>query len=176
MRRFSLTVIAGVALALLPLAHARNSEPVEAKVDALAFIAGSWEGELFGGRGQEHWIAPQGGAMVGSFILTWPDNDRRIYELLLIEQEGEHVTMCFRHFSPGMELWEAEIDAPLRFVLIESEPKRAVFQSPDYAQQPSRFIFEVNDDRSVLSVTVQSTDSEWNIKDGFEVAYQRVHN
>jgi len=167
-------LVAVVGVFSAALSGAQGAEPIDADIGALSFIAGSWEGELFGGHGREHWMGPQGGAMVGSFILTWPENDRRLYELLLIEQEGPHVVMVFRHFNPGMELWEAEKDAPLRFVLTEAAERRAVFRSPDVSQQPALLAFEVSEDDETLTVTVASLAPDGSIAESFQVEYGRV--
>lgn len=152
-----------------------NEAPVLAPgVRDLAFIAGDWRGELFGGLADETWMAPREGTMVGSFRLLWPDSGRRLYELLIIEDTPEgDVRLHFRHFDRGMELWEAEIAAPLSFVLVEVGARRAVFEASDPAQEPARFVFEGDAAGNALTVRVESLDAEGGVRDSFEAHYTR---
>ena len=163
------------------LASAAASQAGEAEaaspppsVADLAFIAGDWQGELFGGVADEAWMPPREGTMVGSFRLLWPDSGRRLYELLIIEDTPEGtVNLNFRHFNPGMKLWEAEIEAPLSFVLKEAAPRQAVFEAQDRAQEPARFVFEGDAAGTTLTVRVESLDAEGEVRESFEAHYTR---
>ncbi len=163
--------LAIVVVALLPLLSV--SEEPRFELDQLSFIAGEWEGELFGGHAEESWMPPHGGSMVGSFRLTWPERGKRLYELFLIEEEADgSIALVFRHFGPGMTLWKNEVDAPLRFVLTELSASRAVFAAPDKAQKPGRFIFESAKGGKALHITVQTLGEDGQVAEEFRADYR----
>jgi hypothetical protein len=113
-------------------------------------------------------MPPRAGTMLGSFRLTWPESRKRLYEFLIIEEaENGEVVMNFRHFGPRMELWKNEVEAPLSFVLVEAGPGRAVFEAPDRAQKPARFIFESDETGRSLTIVVESLDAGGETEDSF---------
>jgi hypothetical protein len=166
----TLFVLSAVAL----LGAAGAEEPPAPSVESVAFIAGTWHGELFGGEADESWMPPRAGTMLGSFRLTWPESGKRLYEFLIIEEaENGEVVMNFRHFGPRMELWKNEVEAPLSFVLVEAGPGRAVFEAPDRAQKPARFIFESDETGRSLTIVVESLDAGGETEDSFTAEYTR---
>lgn len=162
-----------LTLLILPLvvSPAWAEEPGPS-IEDLAFFAGSWHGELFGGKADETWMAPRDGTMIGVFRLTW-DDGRKLYELLIIEEVEGEVKMVFRHFGAGMELWEREIERPNRFALVEQGENFAVFDAPDRSQEPARFRFERDPETDKLTVTVTSLDDEGQVKESFDAVYER---
>ena len=171
MRKLALLTLTLVGLTLVvSTARARESS---SSIEALAFFAGSWHGELFDGKADETWMAPRDGTMVGVFRLTW-DDGRKLYELLTIEESDGEVKMVFRHFGPGMELWEREIEQPNRFTLVEVGENLAVFDAPDRSQEPARFRFERDPMSDTLTVTVASLDEAGQVKESFAAVYERL--
>ncbi len=167
--------LVGLAVVGLLLASPAGSDDKGAVgVEDLSFIAGSWHGELFGGRADETWMAPRDGTMVGVFRLTW-DDGRRLYELLVIEANEEGaVEMVFRHFGAGMELWPREIEKPNRFELVEVGKNLAVFDAPDRSQEPARFRFALDPESDRLTVTVSSLDEDGKVEESFDAVYERL--
>lgn len=134
MQRIVLTVFL-VALAFVSPARAAD-DPVS--VDDLGWMAGTWQGELFGSHAEERWSAPAGAHMLGVFHL-WTDEKPSVYELLEISESvndaGERrVHLRFKHFHPGtIEPWEKE--APLEFLLSELDGQRALFTATSEEQR-----------------------------------------
>ena len=89
--------------------------PTLATIDDLAWMAGSWAGQVDGDPVDEHWTSPAGGMMMGMF--RWLKNDRLYYsELLVIEPAAEGLVLRLKHFDPGLNGWEEKgmaIDYPL---------------------------------------------------------------
>ena len=80
-----------------------------ARVADFAWLAGRWTGEGMGGRIDEAWSPPDGGAMVGYFRLVKGDKPV-FYEILtLIEVEGS-VEMRLKHVNADMTGWEEKND------------------------------------------------------------------
>lgn len=94
-------------------------------VDDLAWLAGRWQGEAFGGRFEETWAAPVGGTMLGMFRLD-RQGGPAFYELCLILEVDGRIEMRVKHFGPGLEGWETK-DESLRFPLQRASPDVAEF-------------------------------------------------
>ena len=96
-----------------------------ARVGDLAWLEGRWTGEGLGGRIEETWSSPDGGAMVGYFRLV-KDGKPVFYEILtLIEVEGS-VEMRLKHVNPDMTGWEEKKDF-VTFKLVKHDATGAYF-------------------------------------------------
>ncbi len=96
------------------------------ELDDLAWIAGHWGGDAFGGQVEEAWFSPAGRSMSGSFRLIREDL-AIMYELLLIEQDDDgEIFYRFKHVSRGWEPWE---ETRLEYRLTELEGRKATFRS-----------------------------------------------
>ena len=76
-----------------------------ASLEDFAWLAGRWTGDGLGGRTEELWAPPDGGAMVGVFRLI-RDGEPVFYEMLTIADFGEGFAMRLKHFHPDMKGWE----------------------------------------------------------------------
>ncbi|MDE2879934.1 DUF6265 family protein [Candidatus Palauibacter soopunensis] len=95
-------------------------------LDELAWIAGHWGGDAFGGQIEEAWFSPAGRSMSGSFRLV-RDGLAVMYELLLLEQDDDgEIYYRFKHISRGWEPWE---ETRLEYRLTALEGRRATFRS-----------------------------------------------
>ena len=147
-----------------------DAKPVKAKLSDMAWMAGTWSGPGLGGQTEEHWTAPGGGSMLGMFRLVNKDGKANVFELLLIEQEGEHVKYRFRHFGPGHKPWEKP-DKPLEFDLIEVSESRALFES-SVQTNPKRITYRrVGDDE--LRIRVQG-EKDGKLGTGRELVWKRA--
>lgn len=170
----STTAVLIIIAAIASLTSVSVAQSAGHRIEELAFITGSWQGPLFGGDADETWMPPRDGTMVGVFRLTWPDNDRKIYELFLAEEVDDRVVMTFRHFSPLMEAWEHEIGKPNMFEMVESGDTYAVFDAPDKTQKPGRLTFRLSDEGQ-LQILVESFEDDGTIsEERFEAVYDRV--
>jgi hypothetical protein len=116
-------------------------------LDDLAWMTGTWRGGDGATTIEEHWSAPIGENMVGSFRLL-QDGQPVFYELLAIELEGEVPTMRLRHFDPGLRAWERRRGA-LSFSLMEHEEGRARFVDQAHDKQ---LVYQRDGDQLVIQL------------------------
>jgi hypothetical protein len=96
-----------------------------ARVADLAWLAGSWTGEGLGGRIDEVWSVPGGGAMVGYFRLV-RDGKPVFYEILTLLESDGSVELRLKHVNPDMTGWE-EKSAFVTFKLVKHDATGAYF-------------------------------------------------
>ncbi len=116
------------------------SEPGTSSVDDLAWLAGRWHGEAFGGTFEETWNPPSGGTMVGLFKLL-RDGRPEMYELMRIAEVDGRVVLEVKHFSTDFTAWE-ERDESVRFPLLEARDGYAAFDG---------LVFERQDDGAIVA-------------------------
>jgi hypothetical protein len=96
-----------------------------ARVADLAWLEGRWTGKGLGGRIEESWSGPDGGAMLGYFRLV-KDGKPVFYVILtLLENEGS-VEMRLKHVNPDMTGWE-EKNGFVTFKLVKHDDTGAYF-------------------------------------------------
>lgn len=88
-------------------------------LDDLHWIVGNWTGTIFGEQFEEVWNPPSAGSMVGMFKVL--DNSVvSFYELQLITQDIDGITLKVKHFNPDFSAWEEKADyASFRFIGME---------------------------------------------------------
>ena len=97
----------------------------EATIEDIAWLAGYWQGEAFGGSFEDVWSAPSAGTMMGMFKV-FQDDAPSFYELqLMVEQEGS-LAWLVKHFSADFTAWE-EKEAFVTFPLIRLTEDTAFF-------------------------------------------------
>ncbi len=133
MRSVLFFVVATAAVA----AAAAETAPA---VDDVAWLAGAWRGEAFGGTFEETWNPPSGGAMVGMFKLL-RDGEIQMYEIMRIAPVDGRVVLEVKHFSADFVAWE-EKDESTRFPLVEARDGYAAFDG---------LVFERQEDGSVVA-------------------------
>jgi len=125
-------------LALAPLAGLLALEPAptssaapaavlrDVSIDDAAWLAGRWEGELFGGFAEEQWSLPADGAMMGMFRHVQGDRVG-FYEFFLLKEDEEHgLVLRLKHFHPDLVGWEEKGDF-VEFPLIEASENELIF-------------------------------------------------
>ena len=90
-----------------------------ATLDDVAWLAGSWTGEAFGGTFEEVWNPPSAGSMVGLFK-TIGDDEVGFYEILLLVEEEGSLSLKVKHFSADFTAWEDKEDY-VRFRFVKAE-------------------------------------------------------
>jgi hypothetical protein len=166
-----ITAAAGLALAM-PRTEARQQPHSEAPpaavagaatpaspatIDSLAFLAGTWAGEMHGSYVEETWSRPRGNNIVGSFRWLRPDGRPILFEILTITEEEAVLRLRLRHYSPTLAGKE-ERDKPMTLKLAESGPARVVFSAEKDAGDLAQIAYEVLDD--VLTITVAFTQPD----------------
>ena len=123
-----------------PVGHGASAAPTPAArtpaidLEELAWIAGHWGGDAFGGQIEEAWFSPAGRSMSGSFRLV-RDGLAVMYELLLLEQDDDgEIYYRFKHVGRGWEPWE---ETRLEYRLTALEGRKATFRSTAEAPPPN---------------------------------------
>lgn len=95
-------------------------------LDAVAWLAGAWEGALGDDPVTEAWFPPADGTMVGLF--RWEKGGKvYLYELMRLAETPDGVTLEIKHFGGDFTGWEEKDEAAL-FDLVEVTPAgKAVF-------------------------------------------------
>ena len=129
-----------------------SSAPVKATVDQLSWVAGAWTGTLGERTVEQHWSAPRAGSIIAMYR-SIQANRPTLYELLAIEQSGEHVVLRIKHFAPGPGLVGREAkDESIDHTLVTLSDRTAVFEGGTPAS-PVRVTFN-SPDADTLNITV----------------------
>ena len=104
------------------------------QVADLAWLAGHWRGEGFGGIVEEVWTPPLAGSMLGMFRHI-KEGKLAFQEIVMLTEEDGVVTMKVKHFTPEFVSWESKEEA-VDFRLERLGNREAffrglTFQSPD---------------------------------------------
>jgi hypothetical protein len=97
----------------------------EATIGDVAWIAGHWVGDAFGGIGEEIWTEPAGGAMMGMYRIV-KDGQVGFYEFLTISEVDTSLVFRLKHFHADLKGWE-EKDDMVTFPLVKIGDGHAYF-------------------------------------------------
>ncbi|MEM8485311.1 MAG: DUF6265 family protein [Bacteroidota bacterium] len=103
----------------------KDSTSPAASINQIAWIAGHWNGEAFGGQIEEIWSAPAGGAMMGMFRLIQGD-EVGFYELMTLLEEAGSLAFRLKHFNKDLTGWE-EKDETVTMPLVALDENIAFF-------------------------------------------------
>lgn len=106
------------------LYHASQPSP-EADLSAVAWIAGHWQGEAFGGVTEEIWTPPLGGSMMCAFKLV-VGGQVQFYEIVTLVEIEKTLLLRLKHFHGNLSGWE-EKDETVDFKLVRVEPDKVFF-------------------------------------------------
>lgn len=146
---------AGALSAALMMAGAA-SRPGDGSIGALAFMAGSWRGQIEGGVAEEQWRAPEGNNAVGMFRWLKPDGTPIMFEMMALTQEPEGVFLRLVHFNGKLVAREGK-DEAVTLRLAESGANRAVFKGVDGEQRVASAGYEVKGE--ALHVSIHFVDA-----------------
>jgi len=107
------------------LSFDENESSPNAQIEDVAWIAGHWRGEAFGGVTEEIWSPPMGNAMMAVFRLV-NENQTDFYEIETISEENGSLILRLKHFGADLKGWE-EKDETVDFPLVKLEPNKAYF-------------------------------------------------
>ncbi|WP_296315093.1 DUF6265 family protein [Winogradskyella sp. UBA3174] len=115
-----------VFLFIIPFISISQEKQLEPKLENIAWIAGTWYGEAFGGQTEEIWSEPSGGSMMASFKLI---NDGKVtfYEIEIIREVENTLILQLKHFGPNLKGWETK-DETVDFPLKEITENKVVFE------------------------------------------------
>lgn len=103
-----------------------EGERPEASITDVAWLAGSWQGEGFGGTIEEVWSDPSAGSMMGMFKLMH-NGEPSMYELELIVEEQDTLVLKVKHFEADFAAWEDK-NQFLSFRLVKLTDDAAYFE------------------------------------------------
>ena len=142
----SMSVMRLIAVALL-LSLVQNHTLLAAdstRLDALAWLAGSWSGTDNGIETEEHWTVPKGKLMLG-MNRTFRKPDKSAFEFMRIVETDSGLSLIAQ---PGGK-------SPTEFPAKEVGDKMAIFENPDH-DFPQRVIYRL-DDQGRLSARIEGT-------------------
>jgi hypothetical protein len=131
-----------VLLALVAVPVAVEAGPEAVSVEDFAWLTGTWEGTGLGGECEEVWSAPRAGAMLGLFRL-FRDGEPVFYELLLLAEDEQGLSLKVKHFSPAFSAWEEKADA-VRFGFESLEGHQARFRGLTLEREGDELRIEVS--------------------------------
>ena len=123
-----LAALVALLMPVLAAAQAPDAKPAPppAKVEQVAWMQGSWEGQGLGGTIEDLWGPPRAGVMLGAFRLTRADGKPGFYELFAIEEWEGSLRFVVKHFHPNWVGWE-EKDQALKMPLTRISADEAAF-------------------------------------------------
>ena len=103
-----------------------SNKPLEPKLENIAWIAGNWKGEAFGGQTEENWSQPSGGSMMATFKLI-KDGKVSFYEIEIIREIENTLILQLKHFNSELKGWESKDDT-VDFPLKEITKNKVIFE------------------------------------------------
>ena len=104
-----------------------DGQSPKADLNDVAWIAGHWKGEAFGGITEEFWSPPLGDSMMFAYKLT-NNNQVSLYEIGHIKQVGETLILQLKHFHGNMTAWE-EKEETVDFKLVKIQDNWVYFDN-----------------------------------------------
>ena len=111
-------------LVLLVCAPALAEGP-SAKVSDLSWMTGHYKGDTANGSLEENWAEPEGGS-IASLVRSTGGGATTMIELIVIEEEGNSLTLRLRQWDPGMK---PRAEGFQVMELIEIADKKVVFKN-----------------------------------------------
>ena len=102
-----------------------GQESPKATLADIAWLAGHWQGEAFGGITEEIWAPPLGGSMMGVFKLVSND-EVNFYEIMTIRETGGTILLQLKHFHSDLKGWETQ-DETVDFPLVKVSKNKVYF-------------------------------------------------
>jgi hypothetical protein len=91
---------------------AQDGLPPRGTLNDLAWIAGHWQCDVWGGKGEEIWTSPGAGTMLGMFR-HFAGDKVTVYELMEFQQDGSEVVLRMKHFGKSLLGREEKDDSVL---------------------------------------------------------------
>jgi hypothetical protein len=124
-----LLILGAIPFSVPVLAIERNTEhtvslsPGEKSPPAtladMRWLEGHWVGDAFGGVGEETWMAPSGGSMLGMYRIV-RDGKPVFFEIMMLVERQGSLTLTLKHFNADLTGWE-EKDKVVEFPLVAVE-------------------------------------------------------
>lgn len=113
----------------------QENKTLEPKLENIAWIAGTWHGEAFGGITEEIWSEPFGGSMMATFKLI-VDEKVQFYEIEVIREIEDSLILQLKHFDSDLKGWETKNET-VNFPLKEITENKVVFEGMTFEKVSS---------------------------------------
>jgi hypothetical protein len=128
-------IITFIVLAIGLNTYSQEKKILEPKLENIAWIAGTWHGEAFGGITEEIWSEPSGGSMMATFKLI-VDEKVQFYEIEVIREIEDSLILQIKHFGSDLKGWETK-DETVDFPLREITENKVVFEGMTFEKVSS---------------------------------------
>jgi len=147
-------IIIILVLAIGVNSFSQEKETLEPKLENIAWIAGTWHGEAFGGITEEIWSEPSGGSMMATFKLI-VDEKVQFYEIEVIREIEDSLILQLKHFDSDLKGWETKNET-IDFPLIEITETKVIFEGMTFEKISSNemnvYVDIKNDDDTIETV------------------------
>jgi len=123
---------------------------LEPKIENIAWIAGTWHGEAFGGQTEEIWSKPSGGSMMATFKLI-NEGQVSFYEIEIIREVENSLLLQLKHFDNSLKGWETK-EETIDFPLKKLTSNQVVFEGMSFEK--------VSDNEMNVFVDIKNDDGE----------------
>ena len=131
-------IITLLVLAISLNSFSQEKKTLEPKLENIAWIAGTWHGEAFGGITEEIWSEPSGGSMMATFKLI-VEGKVQFYEIEVIREIEDSLILQLKHFDSNLKGWETKNET-VDFPLIEITETKVVFEGMTFEKVSSNEI------------------------------------
>lgn len=107
----------------------------------LAWMAGRWRAEVWGGVGEEIWVKNSDNSLMGMFSFA-KDGKPAFYEFLTLEPREQGLTLHLRHFHAKLIAWEDK-DTPLLFTISKATANEVIFERVDSAGARTKISYKL---------------------------------
>lgn len=128
-------IITLLVLAISLNSFSQEKKTLEPKLENIAWIAGTWHGETFGGITEEIWSEPSGGSMMATFKLI-VEGKVQFYEIEVIREIEDSLILQLKHFDSDLKGWETKNET-VDFPLVEITETKVVFESMTFEKVSS---------------------------------------
>lgn len=122
----SMKHFSAILILLISTSVFSQEKQLEPKLENIAWISGTWQGEAFGGKTEENWSKPSGGSMMATFKLTIND-EVQFYEIEIIREVENTLLLQLKHFGNDLKGWETK-DETVDFPLKKITKNKVVFE------------------------------------------------
>lgn len=146
-------IITLLVLAISLNSFSQEKKTLEPKLENIAWIAGTWHGEAFGGITEEIWSEPSGGSMMATFKLI-VDGKVKFYEIEVIREIEDSLILQLKHFGADLKGWETK-DETVDFPLKEITETKVVFEGMTFEKiSPTEMnvLVDINEGETVQTV------------------------
>lgn len=155
-------VLGGWAVQPQPKADPKPAAEVSKAADSvakLAFLAGTWAGEMSGDPVEETWSVPAADSIIGMF--RWMSKGKTtLWEALSIRDEDGKAVLRLRHFDAKFDPWKGECDGVAALKATTVEASKVVFTNDSATGGLKACEYEVKEGKLHIAVVFKDEKRE----------------